>query len=961
METKLWKEHQEVLKVRAISIEYAWACGLRSWSGAAAKQKLADYGINPKGEYPGLPLYEHGTGIEIPYMIEAHDRVSRCRIRLDNTSIEVSDDTATRSHGTKTVALPRYVAQAGVPVVPYFPPWVRLEVGGELVPWDRVRRDTTIALYITEAPLKALALSDHGLPALGLGGVLAGPHVTAETLAGWGDVDPRSIGSTLRPSPDLASVDWRGREAIITFDANLLYRPMVALGASRLAFLLEGLGARVQLIQIPLRTPHDVAQLDIDVALSKTDQDQGPDDYLFTHKLAGFRALEPRPANPVEMIRMATDGLTDRSPERRERIGALLETLYVRAYCHVRGDAYVTTHLGAAVRPSFKVSEIKAAVKDFRAAMAEGAKTEKEEQPVYTIKDGRLFCGDVDLADFAAKIEEEVIADDGHDRTRVFKISGELAGGHGLPTIEVDASDFHKMEWVATLWGARASMRARRWQYVAEGIQKLSEPKVSVKYVHFGWRDLEGKRAFLLPGGAITQEGCIDLEVDAPGKLSRFSLTPYDPESPLTDLLWSLSILDAGPLSVTVPGLLAVYMAPLVDMLGPTFVMWLHGPSGNAKSTFASLLQSHYGDFTYKTLPETWASTVNAIEATLWRAKDVLLTVDNFVPPQSSREQQDHVSKAVRLIQSYGDGTSRGRLDSNAEERAARPPRCMPLATAEILPPENISTLGRIHVVGVQGYDLAVHDRIKANSDRLRRALSFYVCFLSHLDSLKVKELFEEKRKVVRDAVPTVTEGHPRLPENMALFLVAKELLLSCLNWAAERPLDEIMFPELEAKLMRGLRESAALQPTITTGTSVEELGEGTQRTAPAVQQFLTVLRTMLISGLVGLARTNQGQFTAPETLEPGERWIPKVGWHVEDQVWLHSEVAVDAVRRHLGGEWRWGNREFQSQIRPFLLETDGKNLAVKKYTSTGRRRVWVLEARVVLGDVRNCPVFDES
>lgn len=56
-------------------------------------------------------------------------------------------------------------------------------------------------------------------------------------------------------------------------------------------------------------------------------------------------------------------------------------------------------------------------------------------------------------------------------------------------------------------------------------------------------------------------------------------------------------------------------------------------------------------------------------------------------------------------------------------------------------------------------------------------------------------------------------------------------------------------------------------------------------------------------------------------------------------------------MKRHLRGEWRWGSREFQSQLRHHLVETDGRNLAVKKSTSAGRVRVWVLDARLVLGD----------
>ena len=89
-EIKLWAAHIEALKERAISPEYAWACGLRSWSGKEAQRLLSQYRVT--GPYPGLPLYRHGTGIEIPYAVESADGVPRCRIRLDDTSIEVESE-----------------------------------------------------------------------------------------------------------------------------------------------------------------------------------------------------------------------------------------------------------------------------------------------------------------------------------------------------------------------------------------------------------------------------------------------------------------------------------------------------------------------------------------------------------------------------------------------------------------------------------------------------------------------------------------------------------------------------------------------------------------------------------------------------------------------------------------------------------------------------------------------------
>jgi Domain of unknown function (DUF3854)/Domain of unknown function (DUF927) len=960
-EIKLWKEHLEVLSERAISAEYGWACGLRSWSGQHAAEQLKQYKV--KSPYPGLPLYRHGTGIEIPYLVEASDKVERCRIRLDKTSITVEEEAGNegvRSHGVKTIELPRYVAQAGVPVTIYRPPVVRLERGGELVPWSRVRSDTSVALHITEAPLKALALSDHGLPAIGLGGVLAGPHATASTLADYGDVDPRSVGSTLRPSPDLMTIDWRGRTAYVVFDANLAFRPLVALGAARLAYLLEGLGADVRITRVPLWTPHDTANMTAEEMLlsDKGEQDQGPDDFIQRNGIEAFRTLieASEPAGVVQLIQHRTQGMAPKSPERRQVLGAVLEDLYCRAYCDVRGDTFIAAHVAAAMAPEFRVTAIRASVKEFKEKISEAArKQDGEDKPDFRVVAGKLMLGERDIADFSARIEEEVISDDGAEQSRVYRVAGELATGGGLPTVDVDAKDFPQMHWVGERWGARATMRTKHWSYVAEGIQRLSTPVTTTRYTHFGWRTLNGNRAYLLPGGAVTKDGPVDVTVDAPERLGRYRLgqMPTDDEP----LLWSLRILDVAPRHITVPALLSVYMAPMVDMLGPTFILWLHGPSGSAKSTFASLLQLHYGDFSYKTLPETWTSTVNALEASLWAAKDVLLTVDNLVPAQTARDQSDQVGKAVRLIQSYGDGASRGRLNADAETRASRPPRCMPLATAEILPPENVSTLGRILTLPFGGvrYDFALHDEIKAKPELLQSALAGWIQYLSFFEVAVFKRVFEAKRAVVAKLYEQQLKGgHPRLAEHLALCLTTKEFLFGYLKFGMGLD-QEANYPgdnsHINQTLLLGLAEAALKQPGSTSLGMVEELGAAAVRQAPAVQQWLSTLRTLITTGQYGLAPHSGASVAAPDRLEVGERWIPKVGWAVGDEVWLLPGVAHDAVRRHMGAEWRWGDKEFQSQLRPYLAMTDGKNLGIKRAAGGGRPRVWVLPYQLVSGE----------
>ncbi len=153
-------EHQAELRARAIPIAFAIEAGLRSVDLAEMKH-LRDKGA--KLPWPHLPLHPV-TGIGIPYQ-QCLDGIPRGRVRSDKTEYTVPGPIEGSHHGEETVKVPRYICQAEVGVVPYIPKWV-----------FEVASDVTKPVFITEAPLKALCLCAHDLPAVGLGGVLAGAH-----------------------------------------------------------------------------------------------------------------------------------------------------------------------------------------------------------------------------------------------------------------------------------------------------------------------------------------------------------------------------------------------------------------------------------------------------------------------------------------------------------------------------------------------------------------------------------------------------------------------------------------------------------------------------------------------------------------------------------------------------------------------------------------------------------------
>jgi hypothetical protein len=113
------------------------------------------------------------------------------------------------------------------------------------------------------------------------------------------------------------------------------------------------------------------------------------------------------------------------------------------------------------------------------------------------------------LANFAARITEDLALDDGEVTTRAFQIEGSLAGGIPLPSVRVPASRFNAMGWVTEHWGARAVIRAgmSSRDYLREAIQRLS-PDVQHRkvFTHTGWREIEGEWAFLTANGAVERD-----------------------------------------------------------------------------------------------------------------------------------------------------------------------------------------------------------------------------------------------------------------------------------------------------------------------------------------------------------------------------------------------------------------------------------------------------------------------
>jgi hypothetical protein len=171
----LWAHHLRILADRGISEAVALEHGLYSVD-LAKEKRLRDGYPGYKTPFPHLPLHET-TGIAIPYLDMPKDGIPRKRVRADRTEFVRHEHEGQDLPTDPVVKIPRYITQAKpATVIPYIPPAVR-----------KVAGDTSKAIYIVEAPLKALSLIANGMLAIGLGGVLAGAHDTT-MLSEYGEI-----------------------------------------------------------------------------------------------------------------------------------------------------------------------------------------------------------------------------------------------------------------------------------------------------------------------------------------------------------------------------------------------------------------------------------------------------------------------------------------------------------------------------------------------------------------------------------------------------------------------------------------------------------------------------------------------------------------------------------------------------------------------------------------------------
>ncbi|QFY42322.1 hypothetical protein F6R98_06510 [Candidatus Methylospira mobilis] len=299
------------------------------------------------------------------------------------------------------------------------------------------------------------------------------------------------------------------------------------------------------------------------------------------------------------------------------------------------------------------------------------------------------------LCNFSAHIIEEVIHDNGEEKTLTSAIEGKLSNGQTLPRIEVGAGSFAGMAWVYSQWGTMVSIKAGNASkdHLRAAIQALSGeyPRRTV-YGHTGWREIDGQWLYLHTGGAIDADGNrTDVEVNpGAGNMQHYRLPdPPQGEALKAAVRASLSLFGIAPHKPEIGALLlaTIYRAPTATAALIDHTAMLFGISGTRKSEATAMALAHFGQgFDSRHFPAAWVDSAGVLEVKAHAAKDALFVVDDF-NPQGGKGDIDKIHAiADKLIRGAGNQAGRGRLQSDLKQRAAYHPRGLVLMSGEDIP-----------------------------------------------------------------------------------------------------------------------------------------------------------------------------------------------------------------------------------------------------------------------------------
>jgi hypothetical protein len=561
------------------------------------------------------------------------------------------------------------------------------------------------------------------------------------------------------------------------------------------------------------------------------------------------------------------------------------------------------------------------------------------------------------LTNFHAKIIAETTFDDGAERWTQFEIEAQVRRPPGpVRRFTVPAEDFAALAWVDQHIGALAVINpAASNKLIVAAVKERSIAGQTVQrrevYAHLGWRCIGGRWVYLHAGGVLGAEGVVGgIEVQPPARLKRYVLElPANPAEAATTLVQSFELLTIGRPEVMVPLWLTIWRAPFGRIES---VLWLTGKTGTFKSEIAALAQQHFGrEMDARHLPESWASTANAIEATLFSAKDAVVVVDDYAPGTTRGSRHELETKADRVLRGAGNGAGRGRLTADAKQCPERPPMAQAIVTGEDTPPQH-SIKARAIIVAIEAGAI---DKTKLNEAQCRaregvstKALAGFVRWLANGYQGTLQD-WCTRAAAYRDGF--YREGvHGRSPVAMGQLLATADLVLAYAE-AIGVKIPPAVLAHLGEEGDLGEGPVARRMGRILADLVAEQIGQ--QQQADPARLFVTILGEALAAGRAYVvdARTLAAPALSPASL--GWRKETVIQGGIAGELWRHAGEHVgwvDPIHGHL-----LLNPPAAYAAVDRLLAEQGTGLAKKPRTLWSELHAagWLKQVTVAAGKVR--------
>jgi hypothetical protein len=503
-------------------------------------------------------------------------------------------------------------------------------------------------------------------------------------------------------------------------------------------------------------------------------------------------------------------------------------------------------------------------------------------------KSARWNAEPVRLTNFNAKIVAEQIEDDGSlEEQRVFEIEAELEGVKRL--IRVPSSKFAAMSWPTAMLGARAIVYPSQADIARAAIQSLSKGiRQTTIYMHTGWRLIDGVQSYLHSGGAITPTGNrTDVTVRLPESL-RYYLLPEpatEAESIAEAYETVLSVKNAFKTSLTVPLIGAVFASVLGNI---DYSVYFAGQSGTRKSELTSMAQAFFGSgFHRMTLPANWGmDSPIALMLKAFRAKNAVLTIDDFAPNGQKNHDDKLHAKAEDVLRAAGNGSGRTTAKVDHSERAGKPSRCLIVSSGEEIP-KGQSLQNRLLIVPMQLGDIP--DKELSEVQRMAREGELAMAnavWIQHVAKFHdtVTRHFNRRCIQFRDKLCSKNNTHARQPTTIA------HLISAWYAWISSGVVSGV-FPRKAAHKLRAEVWAAM--------TASMDLQKDQHTTVHPAEYFLELLRSSLLSG--------RGHLATIEGLQPegsshllgwrnGVQQGELIGWIEDGLIYLEPGSAYKAA-----------------------------------------------------------------